>query len=62
MAKSGVPKLAKLRYGTPYCEECRDRLSPGMLVAWWPVRMKNGGLRKGVMCAACHRHRERISA
>jgi integrase len=32
-----IPILVPLRYGNPYCENCRDTLAPGMLVAWWRV-------------------------
>ena len=27
---ANAPKLVPLRYGTPYCDECRDTLRPGM--------------------------------
>jgi hypothetical protein len=60
VGKAGGPKLVKLRYGEPYCEACRDRLSPGMLVAWWRVRGRNGRWRKAVFCAACHGDRVRM--
>jgi hypothetical protein len=59
---SYTPTLVRLRYGEPYCEECRDRLRPGMLVAWWRVLTKTGKLRKAVFCAACHRDRLRVTA
>jgi RNase P subunit RPR2 len=57
---TALPNLTKLHYGTPYCEECRDKLAPGMLVAWWRVRANRGGTRKAVYCASCHRDRLRV--
>ena len=54
---ANAPKLVPLRYGTPYCDECRDTLRPGMLVAWWRVLTRGGTYRKAVLCAACHRGR-----
>jgi hypothetical protein len=45
----GVPPLVPLTYGNPYCEKCRERLQPGILVGWWKLRD-----RKAVHCAACH--------
>ena len=55
-----IPQLAPLAYGSPYCEECRDVLQPGWLVAWWRVKDASGRWRKAVLCAACHRDRVRI--
>ena len=42
-----IPRLTRLRYGNPFCEECRDVLQPGWLVAWWRVgtRTAAGGRR-----------------
>jgi hypothetical protein len=55
-----IPRLEPLRYGNPYCEECRDTLQPGWLVAWWRVKDANGRWRKAVLCAACHHSRARV--
>jgi len=44
----------------PFCEECRDVLRPGWLVAWWRVKDANGRWRKAVPCAACHYDRVRV--
>ena len=55
-----IPRLTRLRYGNPFCEECRDVLQPGWLVAWWRVRDANGRWRKAVLCAACHHNRVRV--
>jgi hypothetical protein len=49
-----IPKLAPLRWGTPYCELGKERLRPGQLVAWWRVRSYGGRKRWAVYCQACH--------
>jgi len=54
MLANDVPKLVPLKYGNPYCQECRERLHPGMLVAWWKVFTRAGQQRSAVYCAACH--------
>jgi RNase P subunit RPR2 len=54
--------LVRLEYGRPYCEVCRDRLQPGWLVAWEPIRDRRGRTRMTVICADCHRGRRRALA
>jgi RNase P subunit RPR2 len=52
-----VPKVVPLRYGELYCETCRETLRAGMQVAWWRVPARRGGVRKAVLCRACHNDR-----
>jgi hypothetical protein len=60
MLKNETPKLVRLKYGNPYCQESRDPLQPGMLVAWWKVFTRGGQQRSAVYCAACHRGTQRM--
>jgi len=47
------PKLVRLRYGSAYCELCRETIEVGELVGWWWVHGR-GGRRKTAYCATCH--------
>jgi hypothetical protein len=48
------PPLVRLRYGSVYCELCRDTIGPGQLVAWWAVPSRGRGRRNTAYCATCH--------
>jgi hypothetical protein len=54
--RSGPPGLTRLRYGSPFCTNCRTVLREGDDVAWWPTATGTG---KTVYCASCHRDRRR---
>src|SRR5713226_2822359 len=57
MPKNAIPKLVPLKYGEPYCEDCRCMIRPGELVAWWWVRDGAGRTRRTAVCARSHRDR-----
>lgn len=54
MSRNDTPRLTRLKYGSPFCELCRDPIHAGQPVAWWRVPGKGGRKRKTVYCASCH--------
>jgi hypothetical protein len=52
--KRKFPPLVPLRYGEPYCELCKETITPPGPVAWYRVRGGDGRLRRTAYCATCH--------
>lgn len=46
--RSKAPRLVRLRYGTRYCELCRNAVRAGDLIGWWEL---DG--RHTIYCATC---------
>jgi hypothetical protein len=47
------PKLRRLRYGTVYCQLCKDPIHEGDRVAWWRIPAGTRS-RVAAYCADCH--------
>lgn len=59
-----IPQLVPLRFGSVYCELCRDMIMCGQRVAWWRLMDYRGEnvaksqrwrTRKATYCRTCHK-------
>jgi hypothetical protein len=49
-----TPPLTRLRWGSVYCELCRETITAGQQVAWWRTRQHDRRTRPAAYCQTCH--------
>ncbi len=49
-----TPALRPLKFGTPYCELCKQDIHPGEPTAFWPAARADGRVLPTAYCADCH--------